>query len=752
MTVFSAHSAYAHTKLILEDAICAKRGPITGIFKRGASVLLLIILYACFQFNPCFSQDAAENRETKIYMVPFKYKNVSRDLAESIRKDIRLYISSIPASKIRLLWDEDWQVVINNVVELQAFDPERAEKRMEEIAGSKDIDEFIYGTVSREGAKIRVDATNLAFDRRKNGLTPKSIVKEVFYESNLDHFAGEIAKKLIDPSYSINRAAIPDFDAGVKIESVKFRNIEGQEIGVINFGVSGEALGKLMDEARSLVKKGDDLFVRKDFTSSIGRYEDVMGRIASLTAENREKLDPLAKEMRKRIVSAYANSFKTKLEDIDGRIAPGADTGLSLLNEIAESYAAVLDEFHLLPEEYRSKLGFVRDGIVDRIRKAAFAAASHHERAGSLAYREQKFEKADNENRSGLIKLHWLSRILPDPENDRDADALFGRIMKKQEIVRVVGENYLEHRVRSLLDWADYYVFQKDPAKKTEMMDTAKRIIEDSEFRLTRIESLYNARAAQLDCALIGGPFPVKVNGKWGYIDRHGKMVIQPKYSEAFDFREGLTHVFEDSGSSSLDNWRSEDQIIDIHGNSIGSVASCDNIDFHEGFGIIDKPDSDPLGLRGAYFVDRKGLAVIPSPFTNKFKFQEIRNFSEGKAAVKINGKWGYVDRSGTVVIQPKYSSVDDFNNGLACVIVNDKTFFRINHYGKIVGNYCDEIEFVASRDTCLYLLNETEEEIIQNHRCCPIRYYDCGITKVKVFNKIGYVDRDNKYIWVPTE
>ena len=44
-------------------------------------------------------------------------------------------------------------------------------------------------------------------------------------------------------------------------------------------------------------------------------------------------------------------------------------------------------------------------------------------------------------------------------------------------------------------------------------------------------------------------------------------------------------------------------------------------------------------------------------------------HFSEGMAYVGIKGRWGFVDRSGNIVIEPKFTHADSFSNGLARVV-----------------------------------------------------------------------------------
>ena len=67
-----------------------------------------------------------------------------------------------------------------------------------------------------------------------------------------------------------------------------------------------------------------------------------------------------------------------------------------------------------------------------------------------------------------------------------------------------------------------------------------------------------------------------------------------------------------------------------------------------------------------------------------KFKYDEVNRFSENMAAVKINGKWGFINEYGNEVIKPEYDAVDYFRNGLARVKLN-KSWGFINKEGKIV-------------------------------------------------------------------
>ena len=36
---------------------------------------------------------------------------------------------------------------------------------------------------------------------------------------------------------------------------------------------------------------------------------------------------------------------------------------------------------------------------------------------------------------------------------------------------------------------------------------------------------------------------------------------------------------------------------------------------------------------------------------------------------VKVEGRWGFIDHTGELVIPAQYEAVDDFSEGLACVV-----------------------------------------------------------------------------------
>ena len=79
--------------------------------------------------------------------------------------------------------------------------------------------------------------------------------------------------------------------------------------------------------------------------------------------------------------------------------------------------------------------------------------------------------------------------------------------------------------------------------------------------------------------------------------------------------------------------------------------------------------ESTILDCRGVYDLcgyisQNTGQVVIPR------KFERALPFEEGVAAVKINGRYGYIDTSGTFVIPPVFDHAGSFYQGLAEVMI----------------------------------------------------------------------------------
>ncbi len=78
-------------------------------------------------------------------------------------------------------------------------------------------------------------------------------------------------------------------------------------------------------------------------------------------------------------------------------------------------------------------------------------------------------------------------------------------------------------------------------------------------------------------------------------------------------------------------------------------------------------------------------------------QFEQAQPFSEGLAGVRIQGRWGYINRSGKVVIPPRFEDVGRFHAGLAAVQWKGRVG-AINRKGKPVlkGKFTQAYPFTS--------------------------------------------------------
>lgn len=182
------------------------------------------------------------------------------------------------------------------------------------------------------------------------------------------------------------------------------------------------------------------------------------------------------------------------------------------------------------------------------------------------------------------------------------------------------------------------------------------------------------------------GLAPIFDGQKYGYMDKNGKVVISPKFASSMDFSEGL--------ASARTGYKSG--YIDKTGNFVIPELYFYGERFSGGFAAVEindksqynyvsktgqllnteayhqpKPFSENLaavGMNGKFgYIDTSGKVVIP------YQFEDAQSFSEGLALAKMGGKWGYIDKTGKFVIKPEYYEVSSFSEGLAAVKMGGK-------------------------------------------------------------------------------
>lgn len=129
------------------------------------------------------------------------------------------------------------------------------------------------------------------------------------------------------------------------------------------------------------------------------------------------------------------------------------------------------------------------------------------------------------------------------------------------------------------------------------------------------------------------------------------------------NFSEGLTSI-EMRGE---DGWTRG--YLDTNGNLAISADFEEIRDFSEGMAAVMREGRDKERTEKWGYIDRTGRLAVDT------KYKACGAFHEGLAAVRTaDGKWGYIDKSGKEVIPPQYDGASAFYNGTAFVTERGNT------------------------------------------------------------------------------
>ena len=163
--------------------------------------------------------------------------------------------------------------------------------------------------------------------------------------------------------------------------------------------------------------------------------------------------------------------------------------------------------------------------------------------------------------------------------------------------------------------------------------------------------------------------FPVNPDGRWGYIDREGRMVIAPSFHSAGRFVDGVAPVRIDRHMG----------YIDEAGNVVIECRFEWAMPFWNGRGRVK--------LDGAWqIVSRDGaLAPCPDDMARAWPGDDTSaEDREGLIAFEERWRWGFRDANGRVRIAPRYEHVYRFDGGL-CRVGLDGELVYIDRAGREV-------------------------------------------------------------------
>jgi hypothetical protein len=253
-------------------------------------------------------------------------------------------------------------------------------------------------------------------------------------------------------------------------------------------------------------------------------------------------------------------------------------------------------------------------------------------------------------------------------------------------------------------------------------------------------------------------PFYDEKSKKYGFIDKKGVFIIEPKFESAFPFSEGLAVIqigdkygyINTEGEIVIEcvydkanpfkcnravcNFsKSENQELDgkdvpfFSANVVVIDKSGSIINAPQGFTVI-RDFSQNLAIKVDFakmLTTGRGLTFIDDELNSKteYFFQDAKDFSEDWAAIKINDKWGFLNADFQTIIDLEFDNVQSFHDSLAPVKTNGAWGF-INNTGELV------------------IENKYDTVSVFNNNLAYVVYNDNG------FKIEGYIDESGRMIW----
>lgn len=154
-----------------------------------------------------------------------------------------------------------------------------------------------------------------------------------------------------------------------------------------------------------------------------------------------------------------------------------------------------------------------------------------------------------------------------------------------------------------------------------------------------------------------------EVQGKHQYILPSGQTGIDIIFDDGSPFRDKKAVIFKNKFS----------YLIDEHGKNLALEYPVQEWTIADGRAVV----TNTAGKAG-YIDTENGRNVVPCIY------EYARPYSEALAAVRQNGKWGFIDKGGKIIVPADYDDVTPFGEGLAGIKQGNK-WGVIDATGKVV-------------------------------------------------------------------
>lgn len=338
----------------------------------------MLLFFLSLSLN-VFSQPLKKVYVFKIKVTGSQEKNIEK----KIRNSIILNIINNFKEKYSIVDEDSLLELSQKLSKLQKYGCSD-EICMQEISNAIDADEFISGEIYIEKDTYKVDMRNTQKNRETLETSIKSIVNESFYSFQLEYFLEEIVKKLINPSYAINKKNAPfNFSRGLKFSSFDFQS--ATKLPQISFQNKGDKKFEiLLDTLKSYLLQADMLFSSKVYEKSLQSYKTILNTIQETTrTEDKQKLSEFLSITQERIRLTQSILLGNELSELDKEFKT-EDNNLEY-GEMLEKYTSLLRRYaQLQPYEKTPKLEIaIRERII-----------YIHEKKAENYYKNLEFSKA----------------------------------------------------------------------------------------------------------------------------------------------------------------------------------------------------------------------------------------------------------------------------------------------------------------------------------------------------------------------
>ena len=209
-------------------------------------------------------------------------------------------------------------------------------------------------------------------------------------------------------------------------------------------------------------------------------------------------------------------------------------------------------------------------------------------------------------------------------------------------------------------------------------------------------------------------------NRPWGYINRKGEVVLEPRFDTAEEFKKGVAKVGFETTRGKLLGYLADARLVPLNHRFIDRTGAFVEDPGPIRFATGTPGELIPFQQDGKMgYVDATGKVVIPAEFTSALPF------SDGLACASKGGPYGFIDKTGEFVIPPRFEYSNDFSEGLAGVPLGAKAWGFIDRTGKVI---------LPARFNWIY------------------GGFRHGIVQVALDGKAGYINTKGEWVWPPSE